>query len=401
MRHRPLHAFQLPASPALRDAFAAALEGSGPAVLPLPPELPAAQLQTLIDGLRPEVLITPRGTARLRGGAGVPDDTALVIATSGTTGEPKGVELPGQALEHSARATLSRLDAPSGARWLACLPPDHIAGAQALVRSIVGGSDPIYLPPSRGGFDPEAALESGADYVPLVPTMLDRLLDRGADLSAFRAILLGGSAVAPALVERGREAGGTLLTTYGMTETCGGCVYDGLPLDGVHVALSDNGRIRLSGSTLFSGYRLQPELTGAAMDGSWLLTQDLGEWVDGRLRVRGRADDIIVTGGYNVVPAEVGSLLEDHPGIADVAVVGRPDPEWGERVVAVIVPVQATAPPSLADVREYVRTRAAAHLAPREVDIVAAIPLLGSGKPDREALRRGVGSRNGTRVGNN
>lgn len=392
MSYRPLHAFQLPAGPRLTRALAAALDGTGPAVLPLHPEFPDARLREVLDELRPEALVTDEGRTTVAGGAGVADDTALVVATSGTTGRPKGAELSARALTRSGEATSAWLDARPGDRWLACLPPDHVAGAQVLVRSILAGTDPIFLPPSARGFDGEAALRSGADFVSLVPTMLGRLLDAGADLSVFRGILLGGSAISPDLLRRAREAGGNVTTTYGMTETCGGCVYDGVPLTGVRAQLAVDGRIRLAGDTLFSGYRLRPDLTSAAMDGDWLVTNDVGEWVDGKLRVRGRVDDIIVTGGYNVAPAEVAALLEEHPEVAQAAVVGRPDPEWGERVVAVIVPSVLDAPPTLASLREYVRGRAPAQHAPREADIVDSIPLLSSGKPDREALRRGVES---------
>lgn len=395
--HRPLHACQLPAGPQLMRAFETALDGTGPAVLPLAPGLPAPRLRTLIAELRPDALVTTEGTIALddgREGTDVPaaqvdEDTALVIATSGTTGRPKGVELSAASLLHSARATLSRLGAGQGDRWLACLPPDHVAGAQILVRSIVAGTEPIY-PPSPEGFDVEAASRGGAAFVSLVPTMLGRMLTAGADLSVFRGILLGGAAISPSSVRRAEDAGGTVITTYGMTETCGGCVYDGVPLAGVSADIAEDERIRLAGATLFTGYRLRPDLTVASMDGEWLLTGDLGEWADGRLRVRGRTDDVIITGGCNVAAGEVANLLEDHPGVAEAAVVGRPDPEWGERVVAVVVPRDPDTPPTLDDLRKHVRRLAPAEHAPREVDIVASIPLLSSGKPDREALRRGV-----------
>lgn len=389
MRHRLLHAVQLPAGPRLLECFRGALESSGPAVLPLPPDLPRPRLRRLLEELRPHALVTPEGTTAVDGAVGVGEDTALVIATSGTTGEPKGVELPATALVNSARATLARLNAQPGDRWLACLPPDHVAGAQVLVRSIVSGTDPTYLPASPGGFDVEAAYRSGAEFVSLVPTMLSRLVRACGDLSVFRAVLLGGSAIPPILLQQAEAAGASVTTTYGMTETCGGCIYDGLPLEGIRAELSRDGRIRLSGDTLFAGYRLRPDLTSAAMDGGWLVTEDVGSWVHGRLHVRGRADEVIVTGGYNVAPAEVAQLLARHPAISDVAVVGRPDPEWGERVTAVVVPMDATAPPTLEDLREYTRRRAPAQHAPHELDIVASIPLLSSGKPDREALRRG------------
>lgn len=401
--YRPLHAWQVPAGHRLLGAFAAALDGSGPAVLPLSPDLPDERLRVVLRELQPDMLITPEGDTRVAGtrphlagevcgeDGGVADDTALVIATSGSTGAPKGVELSAPALTRSARATLDRLHAGEDERWLACLPADHVAGAQVLVRSILTGNEPIFMPAGRS-FDADTALESGADHIPVVPTMLSRMVDAATELSNFRTILLGGASPSPGLVRRARAAGANVVTTYGMTETCGGCVYDGLPLDGTRVELGGDRRIQLAGPVLFSRYRLLPELTAQALQGGWFGTQDLGEWADGRLRVLGRADDVIITGGHNVVPDEVAGVLAEHPAIADVAVVGRPDPEWGERVVAVIVPADTNAPPSLTEVREFARQHVSAHNAPRDVDIVGSIPLLSSGKPDRAALLRGMSS---------
>ena len=153
-----------------------------------------------------------------------------------------------------------------------------------------------------------------------------------------------------------------MVTTYGMTETCGGCVYDGVPLDGVDVQPGPDGRIRIAGPVLFSGYRLRPDLTAAAFDGRWFVTSDLGLLgPDGRLVVRGRADDVITTGGEKVVPAEVAALVEAHPAVREAVVFGMPDRDWGERVTAVVVAADPARPPALADLRAHVR-RAAARL---------------------------------------
>jgi O-succinylbenzoic acid--CoA ligase len=168
-----------------------------------------------------------------------------------------------------------------------------------------------------------------------------------------------------------------------MSETCGGCVYDGVPLDGVSAAVDDDGRIRLAGPVLFGGYRLRPDLTAGVMDGDWFVTSDLGVLENGALRVRGRADDVINTGGQKVVAGEVEHLLRTHPSVEDVVVVGRPDPEWGELVTAVVV-----GSVTLDELRDHVRTALPAHAAPRAVELVAEIPLLASGKPDRVRLRR-------------
>jgi O-succinylbenzoic acid--CoA ligase len=215
------------------------------------------------------------------------------------------------------------------------------------------------------------------------------MLDVGADLGAFRAILLGGAAIPSGLLAGARAAGARVITTYGMSETCGGCVYDGVPLDDVSVRTAPDGRIQIRGPVLFSGYRNRPDLTAGALDGTgWFTTSDLGE-VDGRgrLAVHGRADEMINTGGEKVAPAEVAAILETCPGVREAAVFGEPDSRWGQRVTAVVVPASPSAPPHLEDLRAAVRRRMPAYAAPRALLIVPALPLLPSGKPDIAALR--------------
>lgn len=263
MPTRPLHATLLPTGRRLFDMVAAALDGSGPAVAPLDPGLPAAALRAQLDALRPTAVVDADGTRGLDGRAGVDPEIAAVMATSGSTGEPKGVELSAAALEHSAGAGLARLRAGRADRWLCCLPTHHIAGLQVLVRSVVAGTEPVL----HRRFDVGAALDGartgGGVFVSLVPTMLRRMLDAGADLSAFRGVLLGGAAIPPELLEEARSAGATAVATYGMTETCGGCVYDGHPLDGVELTVDTDGRIHLAGPVLFHRYRLRPDLTAS------------------------------------------------------------------------------------------------------------------------------------------
>ncbi|MCO6003790.1 AMP-binding protein [Actinoallomurus purpureus] len=385
---RNLHAVVLPPGPPLLRRLEAALDGSGPAICPISPELPAPALGRLLDALRPSWVETADGRHRYDCGAGcapgpaVADDTALLIATSGSTGTPKAVELSATALRHSASATLSRVTARPGERWLCCLPTSHIAGVQVLVRSLVAATDPVIHP----RFDVARVAGSGAAHISVVPTQLRRLIDADVDLRAFRSILLGGAAASPDLVETARSRGGRIFTTYGMSETCGGCVYDGTPLDGVSVDIGADGRIRLAGPVLFTGYRLRPETTAAVRDGAWFVTQDLGAIEDGRLRVRGRADDVIVTGGEKVVAGEVAAVLARHHAVRDVAVVGRGDPEWGERVTAVVVP--GDDPPDLEELRAWVRAELPAYAAPRQLELVEELPLLPSGKPDLERLRQ-------------
>jgi O-succinylbenzoic acid--CoA ligase len=227
--------------------------------------------------------------------------------------------------------------------------------------------------------------------VSLVPTQVRRLLDEPGGreaLAGFRAILLGGAAVPAGLRAEAAAAGARVITTYGMSETCGGCVYDGEPLDGVSARIGPDGRIRLAGPVVFSGYRGRPDLTAAALDGGWFVTSDVGELdASGRLTVRGRADGMINTGGEKVSADEVASVLEDCPGVREAVVVGRPDPEWGELVTAIVVPVDPAAPPGLDVLRGFARGRLPDYAAPRAVVVVPAVPLLSSGKPDLRALR--------------
>jgi O-succinylbenzoic acid--CoA ligase len=388
---RPLHAVALPAAQAggrLLELLAAALDGTGPAILPLDPDLPRDRLTAILDAVAPAAVHTAEGVAVRSDGRPVDKETAVVIATSGSTGRPKGVELSAAALLHSARASLDRAGATPGQRWLLCLPPTHIAGIQVLVRSLAAGTSPVVAARAEA----DVLARSGCAHVSIVPTQLRRLLDAdpgAAWAQGFTSVLLGGAAAPAALVAAARAAGVPVITTYGMSETCGGCVYDGLPLDGVTVTTGEDGRIRISGPVLFSGYRMRPDLTAAAMDGAWFVTSDLGA-IDaaGRLTVRGRADDVIITGGENVVAGEVASLLETCPGVREAAVVGRPDAEWGERVTAVIVPDDPAQPPTLDLLCRHVQERLPRYALPRELVLRAALPMLPSGKPDLEALRR-------------
>jgi O-succinylbenzoic acid--CoA ligase len=362
---------------------AAAIErlwDQGVAVLPLRWDLPEAELTTLLDRARAAALVDPSGTTQLDRSVPAPSGTALCLPTAGSTGEPKLVELSHAALEASARMTVTRLDL-GDARWLCAVPLDHVAGLAILVRSRLAGTLPVVLP----RFDVAAVAEADADVVSLVPTMLERLLAAGVDLGRWRWILLGGAAARPALLEAAAAAGGRVVRTYGMTETCGGVVYDEAPLDGVRVAIQPDGVVRLSTPTMMTGYRLDPGATAAALDDGWFVTGDLGEWTDGRLRVLGRADDVIVTGGEKVSPDEVESLLASHPAVADVAVAGREDEEWGPRVVAFVVP-KPGAEPTLADLRAHVTALAAGYKAPKEVVLVDALPRLPSGKVARASL---------------
>jgi o-succinylbenzoate---CoA ligase len=406
---RPLRAVLVErTTPRLVEQLAAALDGTGPAILPLDAALPAGRLAELIAALGPGSIEDAEGVTTLRSAhnEGVAEGTAVVVGTSGSTGAPKGVELSTAALRHSARASLDRVGARPGERWLCCLPATHVAGLQVLVRSLVSGSEPVLAEHA----DAETVAGSGCAHVSLVPTQLQRLLlGPVVPLAGFSSVLLGGAAAPASLLDAARAAGVPVVTTYGMTETCGGCVYDGVPLDGVRVAIhgdddetSAEGRIWIGGPVLFSGYRPggyagagSPPVTGgsrgvAPPDGvRWFRTGDLGRLdSSGRLVVRGRADDVINTGGHKVVPGEVTAALQTCPGVRDVAVLGQPDPEWGERVIAVVVPADPADPPTLELLRLHVRERLPRYAAPSRVVMVDAVPMLPSGKHDIVRLRQ-------------
>ena len=391
---RPLHAVLLNGvadAARLIEPLARALDGTGPAILPLDAGLPAARLRQLIDAFAPSVVIDADGAAGHRQRQpGVAPQTAVIIGTSGSTGEPKGVELSASALTHSARASLARAGARPGERWLVCLPVSHVAGLQVLVRSVVSGTEPVVAPEATAGAVAGAAA-AGCAHVSVVPTQLVRLLDTPAGTAAlarYRCVLVGGAAAGADILDAAARAGVTTVTTYGMSETCGGCVYNGVPLDGVTVREGDDGRLRIAGPVLMNGYYARPDLTAAALADGEFVTSDLG-FVDsgGRVVVRGRADDVINTGGHKVVPGEVASVLATCPGVREAVVVGRPDPEWGERVTAVVVPADPADPPGLELLRTHVSARLPRYACPSEVLVMEAIPLLPSGKPDLAALR--------------
>ena len=341
----------------------------GDAVLPLPPA-PSPAADALVARMKPSLLVDGRGRRRLTDGRPVARGTAAVVATSGTTGDPKGVVLSHRALEAAARATATRLGAGAGDRWLCCLPLHHVAGFQILVRSRIAGTAAVVHPVFDTG---AVAAETDATLVSLVPMMLRRLLTAGADLGRWRAILVGGAAVPGDLIEGARAAGGRVVRTYGMTEMGGGIVYDGRPLDGVDVSIGGGGRIMLRGPMMMTEYRDDPKATGRSLREGWFATSDLGEVHDGELTVLGRIDDVIVSGGEKVAPRAVEAVLAAHPLIEDVRVVGRDDPEWGQAVVALIVP-SPHGVPRLEDVRAFVKERAPAHHAPRAVVLVDRVP---------------------------
>ncbi len=347
-------------------AVAAALDGAAPlAVLPAGPAAVAAR-----EVLAPDEPLE--------------DGADLVVVTSGSTGGGRGVLLAASALRASATATLDRLGGPG--TWLLALPVPAVAGLQVLVRSVLAGTRPTVLVPGEPLSDAVARTTGERRYTALVPTQLRRYLDAEPDaLRAFDAVLVGGAATDPALLSRARGAGVAVVTTYGSTETSGGCVYDGVPLDGVRVRADDEG-VAVAGPVLALGYRRAPAATAEAFAEGWFRTRDAGSiGPDGRLTVTGRLDDVVVTGGVNVAPQAVEGALREHPDVADAVVFGRPDDEWGQRVVAAVVSRDG-AVPDLAALRAWVAGRLGAPSAPRELHLVDAVPVLHTGKPDRRGI---------------
>jgi O-succinylbenzoic acid--CoA ligase len=334
------------------------------------------------SSLRPVSGTTEQVLALLRDWEDADDPAPLVIETSGSTGRPKRVVLSRAAMRASVRATHERLGGPG--QWVLNLPATYVAGVQVLFRSVVAGTEPV----TQTGTLSEAAeaMTGPRRYLSVVPTQLHRLLPDPAStaaLTTFDTVLVGGGPLDPRIRRRAEDAGVRVVQTYGMSETCGGCVYDGHPLDGVAVKVDADGQVLLGGPVLFDGYQDEPERTAAALSDGWLRTDDLGVLdEDGRLRILGRADDVVISGGVKVPSPAVARLLRTHPAVTDAAVVGVPDEEWGERVVAVLVSAE---PPPLADLRSLVTPRS---WAPRQVVVVDAFPLLTNGKPDRLALRR-------------
>jgi O-succinylbenzoic acid--CoA ligase len=400
-----LVALDLPGGIGFVDALQAIWD-TGDAAAPLDPRLPPIARRVLLDALRPTRIVSSDGEQRaLPDGVGVEDGDALVVATSGTSGHPKGVVLTHDAVAASATATSARLGIdPSRHVWMACLPLAHIGGLAVVTRSIVTGTPVVVLP----GFVAELVEDAGrsglVSHVSLVATALQRL-----DPAVFDCVLLGGSRVPFALPPN-------VVATYGMTETGSGVVYDGWPLDGVELSFrpvvhgdgggespSDRsggaeaegeaegegeGEILIRAPMLLRCYRGSNDdgrVRGPDGSRDWYATGDAGHFdANGKLVVSGRIDDVITTGAEKVWPDVVERILMTHPGVAEVAIWKRPDPEWGERVVAWVVPVGGG--PSLDELRQMVTGSIAAWAAPKELVLVDDLPRTAAGKVRRRAL---------------
>jgi O-succinylbenzoic acid--CoA ligase len=375
-----------------RRALAAALDGSGPPV------------EFTADG---RALPRPEATDPSRGGSA---DVVAVVRTSGSTGAPKQTLLTRDALAASASATAARIGGEG--QWLLAVGLQFVAGLAVLSRSLRAGTTPV--PTAPGPFTARAfagavdRMERGTGFraVSLVPTQLARLLasDAGPDrlaldaLRTFDAVLVGGARVPDAVRAAAADARINLHLTYGMSETCGGCVYDGVPLDGVTAEVvrgadGNTPRLRLSGPMVAAGYLDDPDRTAAhfGADGEqrWYLTEDTGT-VQGapghqRLTVTGRVDDVIITGGVKVSAAQVQAVLEALPGVRAAFVGGIPDDEWGQRVCAAVVP---DGPWDEAAAGRLVREQLGPPAVPKAWRVLTELPLLTNGKTDRQALLR-------------
>ncbi|WP_026549083.1 AMP-binding protein [Arthrobacter sp. Br18] len=354
----------------LLKPLADALAGEGPAVAP---HLEADQQ---FDGELPN------------------DEIAAVISTSGSTGTPKQTMLSVDALAASAMGTALALKAEG--QWLLALPVSYVAGFQVLVRSLYAGTQPWVVGTAQP-FDADTFTAAAGEltdrirFTSLVPTQLQRLLaDPSPEtlkvLRRFDAILLGGAPANSPLRSEVRKHGLNVVTTYGMSETCGGCVYDGVPLDGVQVT-SEEGRLWIGGPVLADGYLNSPQLTDERFPYNsgrrWYRTDDAGEVApDGTVSVGGRMDDVIVTGGLKVSAAVVADVIESIPGVSQALVVGIPSVQWGMAVAAAVV---GTADTQL--VRQRVHDALGAHAVPKSVLTLDALPLLPGGKPDRRTIQ--------------
>ena len=368
------------------------LWSDGIAFMPLDERLAGPERQRLLDLARPAaVLGAGGGTTVFAGAAPVEPEVAVVMATSGTGGAPRLVELSRAAVLAAvagSRAALARAGHAPDAPLVSCLTPAHIGGLLVLLRSELVDPPSSVTVHERFDVDRLGRETPPGASLSLVPAMVRRLVRAGAELARFGPMLVGGGGLEPADRARAEALGATIVETYGLTESCGGVVYDGVPFEDTRMRLGDEQRIELHGPTVMQGYRHDGAATGAAFDvRGWLRTGDAGTIDDdGRLHVIGRLDEAIRTGAETVWPAEVERAIASHPKVFEVAVAGRPHPEWGEQVVAYVVPRTIDDPPSLDELRDHASETIARHKTPRELVLIAELPRTPGGKLRRGAL---------------
>lgn len=346
---------------------------NGDAIFPLDQRLPQPAREAVLTVVQPTRIATEHNEVKY-GGRPVETGDAVVVATSGTTGAPKGVVLTHDAVRASAQATSERLNVSASDTWLACLPVSHVGGLSVVLRSLVMGTPLI----TTSQFSVEAynnAAHSGATLVSLVSTALQRV-----DPSLYRTIVLGGA-------KPPRDRPANTVTTYGMTETGSGVVYDGIPLSGVEIEVRDS-VVFLRAPMLLRSYR---DGTIPLTTDGWFRTGDVGSFTNGIVSIEGREGDLIITGGENVWPDSVEEILRTHPLVEDACVAGVANNEWGQQVTSWIVP-KGGSTISLDEIRDYVKQFLPAHCAPREVITVHSIPRTALGKPQRAILVASIGN---------
>jgi O-succinylbenzoic acid--CoA ligase len=360
-------------------------------------------LYALLECGRPALLLHPKLTAPEREAAlaaarratSVPADAAAIVFTSGTTGEPRAAVLTRSALLASAAASSANLGWRDDDCWLLAMPIARVGGLSILTRCLAARRTVARAPGFDAALLPQWIDRHRATLVSLVPTMLERVLDAHPQWQPpahLRAVLIGGAAASARLLARAAERRLPIVITYGCTETCSQVVatpyelrYEaarcgaGRPLAGAQLRISD-GHIEVRGPMRMAGYCGEAPLRAE----DWFDTGDLGEHdAEGFLHVLGRADDLIVSGGEKVYPAEVERVLESCPGVRAAAVFGVPDPTWGAVVAAALV---AEAPVDDAALTAHLATRLAPYKRPRLLCHVPALPHTPAGKPDRQAL---------------
>lgn len=368
MTVRDLVALDLSSATRVADAVRREWD-NGNAILVVDQRLPRSAKQSLVDVLGVHVVLDDNNRTNLsRKTAPMLDGDALVIATSGTSGDPKGVVHTHFGLRSASLASSAALRCGAESHWLACLPLSHIGGFGVLTRAWHTGATLTI----HDGFDASLAATTGATHVSLVATALLRV-----DASTFERILLGG-ARPPSVIPPNTTV------TYGLTESCGGVVYDRRPIPGVSVSIADDGEVLLKGPMMMSRYRNDD--VSSAIDGDgWLHTNDVGRIVDNLLEVDGRRGDMIVTGGEKVWPDAVERSLLGHKAISECAVAGVDDPEWGQRVTSWVV-VRADEKISLEEIREHVARDLPRYCAPRQLVLVDSLPRTSLGKVVRRIL---------------
>ena len=302
----------------------------------------------------------------------VRSDISLLVATSGSTGTPKEISLTSSALKASANASNNFLKASKGDIWSLLLPLTHIAGINVLVRAMQLESTPLDLRNHVGSYP-------RADFTAIVPTQLFNALNENSELlkhlQSAKAVLVGGAALSPELRAQGIAAGINIVSTYGMSETSGGCVYDGVALDGVAFELTSDGRIKISG----------PVLADVERENGWFVTNDLGKIVDGKLQVLGRSDDVIISGGENISLSAIESLISQKFPQLLVAAFSTPDNKWGQ---ALHIAIESQDEKVKSEVSELLIKSLGSHAKPKSVLLLDKLPEIGVGKVDRISLAK-------------